>query len=105
VIAQASDAQGLPSAFTLRQNYPNPFNGSTVIGFSLPAAAEVRLEVFNVLGERMALVLDGEMGPGTFTVPFDASTLASGVYFYRLSASSGSTGEHFMHTERMVLSK
>jgi chitinase len=105
VIAQASGAQAVPDAYVLRQNYPNPFNGTTEIGFSIPSASRVRLEVFNVLGEKVSLTLDADMGPGSYTVPFDAGRLATGVYFYTLTASSASTGEHVLRTGRMVLSK
>ncbi|WP_240644854.1 T9SS type A sorting domain-containing protein [Cyclonatronum proteinivorum] len=77
-----------PSALTLRQNYPNPFNPTTVIRFELPATEEVRLEVFNVQGQRVATLKSGSVQAGVHTVSFDASALSSGVYLYRLQAGN-----------------
>lgn len=75
-----------PSALTLRQNYPNPFNPTTVIRFELPVTEEVRLEVFNVQGQRVATLQSGSLQAGVHTVSFDASALSSGIYLYRLQA-------------------
>jgi hypothetical protein len=72
--------------FSLSQNYPNPFNPSTTIGYSLPGRATVTLTVFNILGQQIAQLVNGEMGPGYHEVRFDASGLASGVYVYRVQA-------------------
>jgi len=77
---------GLPATFALEQNYPNPFNPSTVIGYALPRSAHVRLALFNTLGELVVSIVDGLQGAGYHQVEFDASALASGVYFYRLQA-------------------
>ena len=104
VRVRGSQATDVPSEFSLAQNYPNPFNSGTIINFSLPEAGQVRLEVFNVLGERVALPVDEEMAAGKFSIPFDAARLPSGVYFYKLSAFVGS-GKGFSRTNRMVLSK
>jgi len=76
----------LPVEAALRQNYPNPFNPSTTITFSLPEAGPVKLEVFDLLGRRVGLVVDGVMPPGTHAVPFDAADLAGGMYLCRLRA-------------------
>lgn len=81
---------GLPEATVLAQNYPNPFNPSTQIPFMLAEAGPVTLEVFDVLGRRVALLADGELPAGAHVRPFDAGGLAGGVYMYRLTAS-GST--------------
>lgn len=91
--------QAIPSEFTLNQNYPNPFNPTTNIKFALPQSSVVKLEVFNVLGQRVATLVNGEMNAGYHTVMFDASNLASGVYVYRIN-----TGEH-MQVKRMMLIK
>jgi len=91
--------QAIPSEFTLNQNYPNPFNPTTNIKFALPQSSIVKLEVFNVLGQRVATLVNGEMNAGYHTVMFDASNLASGVYVYRIN-----TGEH-MQVKRMMLIK
>jgi hypothetical protein len=77
---------GLPREFWLEQNYPNPFNPTTVISFVLPAASQARLEVYDLLGRRTALLLDERKGAGRHEVRFDASGLTSGVYIYRLTA-------------------
>jgi hypothetical protein len=72
--------------FALLQNYPNPFNPSTTIGYSLPGHSTVTLTVFNILGQQIAQLVNGEMGPGYHEVRFDASGLASGVYVCRVQA-------------------
>jgi len=88
----------LPTEFTLEQNYPNPFNPSTNIRFSLANAANVQLEVFNIAGQRVASIINGtEMASGMHSVSFDASSLASGVYLYRIQAGS------FVATRKMNL--
>ncbi len=74
----------LPENFVLYQNYPNPFNPSTIIRFSLKEKGFVRLEVYNLLGQKVIELLNSEMDIGTYEVPFDGSKYASGIYFYRL---------------------
>jgi hypothetical protein len=93
------DYTGLPSEFALLVNHPNPFNASTVIGYQLPEASNVKLEVYNVLGEKVATLVDGEQEAGYRYVVWDASAISSGVYFYRLQA-----GE-FVSTKKMNLLK
>ena len=75
-----------PLEFRLDQNYPNPFNPKTIIGYQLPAASDVRLEVFDIIGRRVAVLIDGPVQAGVHQVEFNASHLASGVYLYRLIA-------------------
>lgn len=77
----------LPAEYTLEPNFPNPFNPSTIIRYGLPHHSFVTLSVFNTLGQKVAELVNGEVEAGYHEVPFNASTLASGVYFYRLSAS------------------
>ncbi len=77
----------LPASFAIRGNYPNPFSGTTTLVFDLFALAEVRVEVFDVLGRRVRVVADQRMSPGTGrTLQLDDAGLSSGVYFYRITA-------------------
>jgi hypothetical protein len=86
--------------FALNQNYPNPFNPTTNISFSLADAAPVKLTVYNLLGQEVATLISGKvMNAGTHTVAFNASSLSSGVYIYRLEAGS------FVSNKRMTLIK
>ncbi|WP_164682506.1 invasin domain 3-containing protein [Cyclonatronum proteinivorum] len=89
----------LPEAFVLEQNYPNPFNPVTNIRFGLTEQDDVRLEVFDILGRRVAILQNGPMEAGWHTVVFDASRLASGVYLYRIIS-----GTHVV-TRKMTLVK
>ncbi len=93
------DPSGLPSVFTLEQNYPNPFNPVTMIEFALPKSSDVKLEVFNVLGQLVETLVDKPMPAGKHSIEFDAGAKPSGVYFYRLTHQYGSL------TRKMVLLK
>ena len=80
----------LPQDFALGQNYPNPFNPSTIIPYQIPTTTHVRLEVFNLLGQRLATLVDGERPAGAHTAHWDATDAAgravgAGVFIYRLS--------------------
>jgi len=85
--------------FELSNNYPNPFNPVTTIRYELPVNSNVRLEVFDILGRRVAVLVDGMIEAGVHEVTFNASNLASGVYLYRLSTAD------FVQTRQMVLVK
>ena len=74
-----------PSSYRLQPNYPNPFASSTTVGYELPQASEVKLEVFDVLGRRVATLVEGAMPAGSHEVRFDASRLPAGIYVYRLT--------------------
>ncbi len=76
-----------PAEIRLSQNYPNPFNPSTSITFALPEASSVELSVYNMLGEKLATLEDGNLPSGEFSYTFDASTLSSGIYIYRLKTN------------------
>ncbi len=93
----ASPEAGYPAGFLLSQNFPNPFNPSTTIRFGLPARSHVVLTVSNMLGQRVAQLVEGECEAGYHEIRFDASGLASGVYFYQLRA------EGFVATKRFLL--
>jgi lysophospholipase L1-like esterase len=85
-----------PATFALEQNYPNPFNPTTIISYHLPApsgvegpaASNVQLVVYDLVGHEMALLVNERQSPGSYSVKFDATGLASGVYFYRLTAGN-----------------
>lgn len=96
-IAQAAQVKELPKEFSLSQNYPNPFNPSTIIRYALPNDAMVTLEVFNILGQRVAVAINEEQKAGNHEVDFQSSTVGSGVYFYRLTAGK------FTETKKMVI--
>ena len=74
----------IPSSFELQQNYPNPFNPATTISFSIAETSFARLEIVNLLGQEVAVLMDEIAQPGHYTVDFDAQSLPSGVYYYRL---------------------
>jgi hypothetical protein len=95
----AVEPEPLPAEYSLSQNYPNPFNPTTVITYQLAMAGEVRLAVYDLLGREVALLWSGRQDPGSHTVTFNASGLASGVYFYRLTAGD------FAAVRGMVLMK
>jgi len=78
----------LPKVVQLSQNYPNPFNPTTQITYELPQSVDVRLDVFNVMGQRVATLVNGKQNAGTHTISFNATHLASGVYVYRLQAGN-----------------
>ncbi|HXX63913.1 MAG TPA: T9SS type A sorting domain-containing protein, partial [Bacteroidota bacterium] len=83
-VSSASGPKVLPTEFALQQNYPNPFNPTTIIEFDLPKDAHVSLEVYNIIGQRVMTLVDEIRTAGVQQVPFNGSTLASGIYFYRL---------------------
>jgi hypothetical protein len=85
------------SHFRLEQNYPNPFNPTTVVGYQLPAVSKVRLVVYDLLGHEVSTLVNEVKQPGTYSVQFNASSLSSGVYFYRLHAGD------YVATKRLVL--
>ena len=86
----------LPMIMRLYQNYPNPFNPSTTIRYSLEREAGVVLAVFNLLGERMAVLVNERQAPGDYSVDFVADALPGGVYMYRLSTEHGQVARRFV---------
>ncbi len=85
--------------YNLNQNYPNPFNPTTTISFTIPAASNVSLKVFNVLGKEVATLVNETKSAGNYSINFNASGLNSGVYFYQL------TTDNFTSTKKFTLMK
>jgi hypothetical protein len=85
-----------PFAYALEQNYPNPFNPATTINFTLAKASNVKLVVYNILGQKTATLVDGPMNAGTHSLRFNALNLATGVYIYRLEAGEFSANKKML---------
>jgi len=98
VLYKPADA-ALPTEFSLSQNYPNPFNPVTEIEFGLPSACRVKLEIFNVVGQTVATLVDETKEAGFHSVQWDGSAFASGVYLYRITAGD------FVNTRKLLLLK
>ena len=88
-----------PNVYSLAQNYPNPFNPSTLIQYSIAEPGNVTLEVYNMLGQKVAQLVNGTQNAGSHTIQFDASALSSGVYIYQLKSGS------YLETRKMMLIK
>ena len=100
IVYNSNEIAELPKGYRLDQNYPNPFNPTTVIGYELPSAGNVKLEVFDMLGQKVATLVDGNQSAGYHTIDFKASAYSSGVYIYRLTTGSG-----VQMTKKMLLLK
>ena len=98
-VKQERNVNGLPDHFALLQNYPNPFNPSTKIRFQIAETGMVSLKVYDILGKKVATLVNEQLKPGIYNTKFDASALASGIYFYKLKAGS------FVETKKMLLIK
>lgn len=99
IASSRSGPDQLPTEFSLSQNYPNPFNPITEISLSLPAASDVTLEIFNIVGQRIATLAEGYVEAGNYSFTWNGSGQASGIYLYCLKA-----GE-FVETKKMMLLK
>jgi len=103
-------SEAKPAAFALHANYPNPFNPTTVIRYDLPEASTVKLSIFNVLGQEVATLVNANLEAGYHSTEWNTEnaggmSLPSGVYFYRIHASSIATGQEFSQINKMVLIK
>jgi len=98
---QEESSEKIPAEFCLEQNYPNPFNPVTIIKFQIPESmgGNVVLKVYDLLGREVATLVNEEKAPGIYNVEFNASSLSSGVYFYKLSVNS------FSEIKKMMLLK
>lgn len=99
VTAITERRQEVPQDFMLLQNYPNPFNPGTTIKYELPRASLVSLQVYDILGREVSVLVNERKDPGVHEVSFDGSNLASGVYFYRLQT------ENFVSSKKFILMK
>jgi hypothetical protein len=88
-----------PLRFSLDQNYPNPFNPTTQIAYQIPQSETVRLDIFDINGRKVAVLVNESQPAGSYSVTFDASGLGSGLYIYRITAGS------FTQTKRLMLVK
>ena len=102
----------IPTAFALKQNFPNPFNPTTFIEFELPRASTVKLQIFNLLGKEMDVLVSDRLVAGRYTVEWNAGRYASGVYIYRLEAlesltslPNGPSTNGFVMTKKMIYMK
>jgi ligand-binding sensor domain-containing protein len=98
-VTNQEETKSLPTDFVLNQNFPNPFNPTTTISFSIPSFGFTSLKVYDILGNEVATLLNEEKPTGNYSVTFNAYSLSSGTYFYRLSAGS------FSETKKMILIK
>ncbi len=98
-IADDNDNSTLPKVFALGQNYPNPFNPTTTIQYTLPHKANVKLTVYNILGQKVTTLVNTEQSAGEYSVKWDGALAASGMYFYKLN-----TGETSI-SKKMILLK
>ena len=96
---QEQETEEIPTSYSLAYNFPNPFNPTTTIQFSLPHAGDVTLKIYNVLGEEVKTLVNEYKEIGNHSVQFNANSLASGLYLYRLQAGS------FVETKKMILLK
>ncbi len=96
---QSVEFKGNPDRFTLNQNYPNPFNPSTILSYTLKADATVKLTVYNLVGQSVAVVVDEYQSTGYHEYSFDANDLPAGVYLYKLQVGDYSS------VKRMTLVK
>jgi hypothetical protein len=105
IITSVEEDNQLPVEFSLDQNYPNPFNPATTIKYYIPELSFVTLKVHDVLGSEVAILVNEEKAVGYYEIEFNASSLASGIYFYRLQAGDPSTGsgQGFVETKKMLL--
>ena len=95
-VTSVEQFSNVPNVYKLEQNYPNPFNPSTKIRFSLKQAENVKLTVYNILGQEVAVLLNGYISAGTHFVDFNANNLASGIYIYNIQTQNFSAVKKMM---------
>lgn len=95
----------IPKEYKLEQNYPNPFNPSTTISYQIPEESNVILKVYDIIGRELKTLVNEVKDAGIYKTNFNASNLASGIYFYRLEAKSKVSDKHFTKIGKMILLK
>jgi hypothetical protein len=105
--SQVVEIEVVPSVYVLEQNYPNPFNPLTTLRYSLPYNSNVKVAVYNSLGETVAILVNGQQTSGFYEINFDASNLTSGMYFYTLEAQTSEIdgGFEVREVKKMLLIK
>jgi hypothetical protein len=99
-----NETDDIPKTFALEQNYPNPFNPSTKIRYQLPLKSIIRVEIYNLLGQRVQTLLDEIQDAGYKSVEWNSTNVASGIYFYRLNAANlDNPGTNFLSVKKMIL--
>ena len=93
------NSQEIPFSFYIKQNYPNPFNPNTSINFGLPSNSNVKIDIYNAIGQKVKTVLNKKMFAGHHSITFDGSALSSGLYFYKITAGN------FVQVKKMLLMK
>jgi hypothetical protein len=99
IITSVKEITGIPNVYSLEQNYPNPFNPATMIRFSIAEPGLVTLNVYNLLGEKVATLVNSELASGSYEVDFNSGNYSSGIYFYTIKANN------YLATKKMILLK
>lgn len=99
IVLDNSDKGNIVTSYSLDQNYPNPFNPATTISYSIPEESQISLKVYDVMGREVSELVSGRQLAGAYNVEFDASSLSSGTYFYKLTAGN------FVSVKKMILLK
>ncbi|MBI4546649.1 MAG: T9SS type A sorting domain-containing protein [Ignavibacteriae bacterium] len=109
-VVAVGEVEGIPTVYALSQNFPNPFNPSTTIRYELPQRSRVEIHLYNIIGQRIATLVNEEHDPGRYTLIWNGQNnlglqVASGVYFYRLVArdASSSAKSTFVETKKLIL--
>ena len=103
ITAISGNSTAIPEKFSLSQNYPNPFNPVTKIDFDLPVSAKVSIKIFDISGKEVASLINGSRPAGSYSISFNASSLSSGIYFYKLTTEG--INQKFEETKKMMVIK
>lgn len=95
----------IPENYQLSQNYPNPFNPVTTVEYAIPVASEVTVEIYNILGQRVKLLVNGKKQAGYHKINWNASSFSSGVYFVRIQCQRSGDGIVFSDYKKVILLK